>query len=223
MGARINIVTTVDAVVSGVSEAIYRLDFKPGQQITEAELTERYGVSRNTIREAVARLAVNGLLEKETHRGLFVRALTPDDVRDVYRTRAVLEIDAVRRICENGAVPGNLFELMEKIEQAKWQENWYESVNADVMFHTGVVSASGSSRLLHLYQILGPEIKLCLYQSKLTLLPDPVNRYKHRDLVAALERGDAEGACELVRRHIESGCKNVLQGFPAETGGPAQK
>ena len=61
---RLNTVSTVDAICAMLEDDIYSLHYPPGARISEKDLTNRYGVSRNTVREAIAFFLSNGLLEK---------------------------------------------------------------------------------------------------------------------------------------------------------------
>jgi len=68
----------VDAIVSGI-----RLGrFVPGQKLVEADLTESIGVSRGPVREALKRLAAEGIVSLTRHRGAYIRVLTrPKSIR----------------------------------------------------------------------------------------------------------------------------------------------
>ena len=83
--------STAEIVADRIRTAIMRGTFGPGTQLGEVELAARLGVSRGPLREAMQRLVAEGLLRSERHRGLFVRELGADDVRDVYIARTAVE------------------------------------------------------------------------------------------------------------------------------------
>ena len=66
-------VSTIDAIRQMIEQDIYSLHFLPGDKIVESDLARRYGVSRNTLREAVAFLQASGILMKVPNKGVFVK------------------------------------------------------------------------------------------------------------------------------------------------------
>jgi DNA-binding GntR family transcriptional regulator len=88
-------------VENALRQAIIDGQLRPGQRITERELTARMGVSRTLVREALRRLESEGLIAIIPNRGPIVKELTADEVRELYAIRAVLEGLAARLFAEN--------------------------------------------------------------------------------------------------------------------------
>lgn len=212
---RLKTVSVVDALTRAISDSIFDLEYGPGQQITEAELASRFNVSRNTVREATASLISCGLLEKIANKGVFVKAITESDVRDIFHFRGLLESEAMRIIIRNGRViPDSLRSSVENIEMdPRVQTSWYHYVSSDLNFHYDFVKASGSARLIRLYDTIRQEIMLCLCQSKNVLIVNPKNIYEHRHFLEVLETGTEEECVALITNHIIYGVENVARGF----------
>src|SRR5690625_7733170 len=87
---------TAEIIADQLRSAIMYGTISPGDQLGEAELAGQLGVSRGPLREAMQRLVQEGLLRSERHRGLFVRELEAEDVRDIYVARLAVE----RASCE---------------------------------------------------------------------------------------------------------------------------
>jgi DNA-binding GntR family transcriptional regulator len=87
-------------VESAVREAIIEGRFRPGQRITERELTVSLGVSRTLVREALRQLESEGLISVIPNRGPVVRELSAEEIEDLYAIRAVLEGLAARSFTE---------------------------------------------------------------------------------------------------------------------------
>lgn len=207
-------VSVVEALATALKEAIFRTEYQPGQQITEIELTSNYGVSRNTVREATAQLINSGLLEKEANKGVYVKAITESDVREIFHFRAMLECEAARMILRRGIISDALVRAMERIEMDPYlRDDWYRYVSTDLEFHAELVRAAGSPRLVRLYDSISSEIMLCLCQSRRTLIDNPRNIYEHRRFIDALKSGDETACVELVTNHIIFGVENVAKGF----------
>ena len=210
-------VSTVDAVCRALEQDIY-FHFSPGEKITEAALNARYGVSRNTLREATAYLLSNGLLTKIANRGVFVREISREDVREIFSLRALLEAEAVRRIIKGDAAIGALSEKAVLLEKINPYDSWDEYVSADMDFHALLVSLSGSSRLCRLYDAIRAEVMLCICQSRQHIPPTAVNKITHKSILDAIAAKDAALAARFITNHIESAISNYEKGFDAETG-----
>ncbi len=89
--------STVDRVADELRRALFDGELEPGTPLREIALAEAMGVSRSTIREALAVLVNEGVATRAPNRGVYVTELDPESVRDVCRSRAVLEIAGVRR------------------------------------------------------------------------------------------------------------------------------
>ena len=78
-------------VSAEVRRAISRGEFIPGQKLNEVALADRFGVSRNTLREAFAMLTAEGLVERIPNRGVFLATPTAEFITDTFRARAAIE------------------------------------------------------------------------------------------------------------------------------------
>ncbi len=118
----------------------------PGSQLGEVELAARFGVSRGPPREAMQRLVQEGLLRSEHNRGLFVIALAPDDVRDVYTARAAVERAAVALILwgDRSAAATHLEAVHADMVVAAELNDRAALSDADLRFHEALVGLSGS-------------------------------------------------------------------------------
>ncbi len=89
--------STVDRVVEELRRAVFDGELEAGTPLREVALADSLGVSRSTVREALAVLVGEGLATREPNRGVHVSEADPDSVRDVCRARSVLEVAGVRR------------------------------------------------------------------------------------------------------------------------------
>lgn len=78
-------------VSAEIRRAISRGEFAPGQKLNEVALAERFGVSRNTLREAFAMLTSEGLCERIPNRGVFLATPSAEFITDTFRARAAIE------------------------------------------------------------------------------------------------------------------------------------
>ena len=97
---------TSTVIADQLRERILDGSFAPGEQISEVQLAARLKMSRGPVREAVQRLAQEGLLVSHRNRGVFVIELDASDIEDVYRGRRAVEKEAACTVYERGIPPG---------------------------------------------------------------------------------------------------------------------
>ena len=212
---QIKTISVVDAVISALEKDIF-FTFAPGEKMTENVLISRYGVSRNTLREAMSQLVSCGLLVKIPNRGVFVREINREDVREIFSLRALLETEAVCRIIKNDTDTKPLLEKAEFLQRETPRDNWDEYVSADIDFHTLLVSLSESTRLIRLYDAIISEVKLCICQSKEHIPPTAVNKITHKEILDAISEKNSVLASKLLSKHIENAISNYEKGFDSE-------
>jgi DNA-binding GntR family transcriptional regulator len=102
-------------VAGQLRRQIYAGLLKPGHKLSESALCDSLSVSRNTLREAFAVLAGESLVSRIANRGVFVASPGPDEVREIYRTRRIIESGA---ICWGELTPSTLASLGSAVEKA---------------------------------------------------------------------------------------------------------
>src|SRR3954454_6655542 len=90
-------VSTVDRVADELRRALFEGELDPGTPLREVALAESLGVARSTVREALGMLVAEGLADRVPNKGTAVHELSPEEIRDVCRARAVLETAGVHR------------------------------------------------------------------------------------------------------------------------------
>jgi DNA-binding GntR family transcriptional regulator len=96
-----------DIVVNAIIRGVHAGRLVPGQRLVEADLTRNLGVSRGPVREALKRLAAEGVVTLNRHRGAFVRAMTRDEVRDTLMILEVLTGLVARLAAQHIDLKGN--------------------------------------------------------------------------------------------------------------------
>jgi DNA-binding GntR family transcriptional regulator len=107
---------TSAVIAEQLRERILDGSFAPGEQISEVQLAARLKMSRGPVREAVQRLAQEGLLVSHRNRGVFVVELDGSDIEDVYRGRRAVEKEAACTVYARG-IPAGLVTRLEGILQ----------------------------------------------------------------------------------------------------------
>ena len=195
-----------------LEEEILSGQLKKGDTLQETSLSKRLGVSRTPVRAALHRLTEEGLIETVTNRGSVVIGVGSDELVDIYKIRMRLEglasAEAARRISdEDKKRLADSVELSEFYIRKQDAEHLKE---LDSEFHNIIYRASGN-RLL--YKTLSELHRSIRGYRKLSLtVPERLERSveEHREILTAIECGNAEEADRLTSRHIEAALDNLL-------------
>ena len=207
-----------DGILAGV--------YSQGEQLNEAELARRFGVSRGPLREAMQRLIQDGLLENRPHRGVFVPELTDEDLADIYFAREAIETAALRRIMAAGeaaSVSRRLTTEVDRMVDALRRDDWDTVVEHDLRFHTRLVDSANSRRLSRMYSVLIAETRLCLHMLVSGFAGRKDFIEEHVALVERLAAEDAAGAQRAIRKHLLEPLKSLARQRRGRTGAAAAR
>jgi DNA-binding GntR family transcriptional regulator len=176
----------------------------PGTELQEVALSATLGVSRGPIREAIGRLAAEGLVTVRPRRGAVVRELSTEEFLEAYQVREALEVMAVRlavpRLTEADveALEAYVTEMTSCADDGDTQ-GFFE---ANSGFHRAFFDISGNRMLIDLYRGLCSQIDR--YRLRSLELRGNVQRSiaEHKAILRAARAGDVERAVHLVSEHI---------------------
>jgi DNA-binding GntR family transcriptional regulator len=188
--------------------------FRPGDRLSEEALSEALKVSRNTLREAFRQLAQEGVLVHEFGRGVFVRRLSVDDVRDIYTMRRILELAAVRNLPNAPAAALDEIRIaVETAEEAAGRSDWGAVGSANMLFHQAVAELAGSRRVREVVRRLLAELRLIF-----VVMDDPREFHEpylksNRELYEMLTAGDAAGAEAAFAGYLDTAEAQLLAAY----------
>lgn len=184
-------------------------DVTPGEPLREQQLADEYGVGRYTVRAALQRLAHDGLIRIEPHRGATVSKFTPDDIREIYWLRSMLEEGVACALAERGIRPVAAERELARFEALPDEASWRSVVEIDLALHRALVSAVGSARLDRLFRSLSREMSFCIMQLR-PFYPTPsVLAKEHRLLLEVIATGDGDAAGAAVREHLTQAAEDI--------------
>jgi DNA-binding GntR family transcriptional regulator len=206
-------INSTDDLVTWAREKIRIGQFAPGQRLIESDIMRETGASRNKVREALQRMATEGLLSIEPFRGASVKAFSWDEVRQIYKARMAIEGFAAREFAASENV-----ELKQKLKQVQLEMNkWvkqgdherFAELNSE--WHEMIIDGSMNeyfrqflSRLtIPIYRLL-----FTMFYSKNRIV---VANEDHKKITKAIVAGQAADAERLMRSHIEEALKALSQ------------
>ncbi len=192
-----------DYVYQWLREQMRSGGFSPGDRLREVELAVRLGVSRTPIREAIRRLASDGLVEGAPSRGVMFIRLDKQQVREIYSLRTVLE-GAAARLAAQHASEGEIALMRELIGSIEDVGNSPEAHGRNNrILHQAICEAAHNRYLMQALTQLSDSLGL-LPGTTFQIPGRPVEaRKEHLAIVAAIERRDADEAERLARQHIQ--------------------
>jgi DNA-binding GntR family transcriptional regulator len=225
--AQINRVSVADQAAAILRQRILNGELRPGTPLQEIPLAASLGVSRNTMREAVRILCLEGLLVRSAHRGVAVERLSVRDVREIYQLRRMLEISAV--LATRKADPAILKELqlaLEQYEHAVRSRDWLTAVGHDLQFHTLLIRFLKNRRLETFYRNVIGELRMGMVLVDRSH-DDPVGLVPvHRKVYQLLMAGKGKQCADVLARHLEDSeariSQIVLDTIAARTAGRTQ-
>lgn len=202
--ARLPIASVVDQVYSATRARIMDGTLQRGARIHQEDLADELGVSRTPVREALRRLAAEGLVEMRTNRGARVADVGRDDMNAAYEARLVVEPGAAR-LAAQLAAPGPLARMRAAVSaQRRAIPSVSRSFEANREFHLALVEASGNPFLLQFAERLWvTRIGEAIYERQ-SETPERMglDADEHEQILLAIEESNGRRAESLTRRHL---------------------
>ncbi len=201
-----------DIVYKSLFDDIVSGRLRPGQRITEQDISESRGISRAPVREALAKLATDGLVRLVPRSGCYVCELAEQDINQIYDIRLRLEALALEYAFENLDISalkklrGKFLACLDYDDRKLIREE----VKLDSAFHNAIFDASQS---VHLQDMLGKLLaRVHVFRAVGSMDPAraKVALKKHISILDAIIKGDRSRAGKLLEQHIERSRKNAL-------------
>jgi DNA-binding GntR family transcriptional regulator len=209
---RLSIASVVDQVYDAIRDRITSGSLPRGARVHQEDLAEELGVSRTPVREALRRLAAEGLVEMRTNRGARVADIDQGGMRGAYDARLVVEPGAAR-LAAGRRLPEPLARMRAAVAaQRRSLRSVERSFEANREFHLALVAASGNDYLLRLVERLWvARIGATIYERQIETQERIVlDVREHEQILEAIEAGDGRRAESLTRRHLADAMKRSL-------------
>ncbi len=190
-----------EAIARALRQDLLSGRVRPGDILLQGDLADRFGVSRIPVRDALALLARDGLIEVAMNRRATVIALDRDQIEELYDLRLLLETDLLAR-----AVPRMGKDDLRMVDYAldrsnleARNENWSEG---DALFHDTLYAPANRPRQSALVADLRQKARVQIAGHR--FLPEDTDRWlaDHAAIVAACHAGDAPRAVSRLRQHL---------------------
>ena len=197
-----------DRIISG--------HLKPGQPITEEQLSKELDMSRTPVREALIKLQSEELVRMVGNRGAAVMEITPVDIAEIFQLRLLVEPYAARA-CVEFIDKKKLREIREKLTilaQSDLSKTVLEDLGTSLYevhdLHDLIIQAAGNRRLARLFNTLQSQILWMLNLERRITGRIGRSIQEHLNIVNALLASNGDSAEKYMREHLESNMADLL-------------
>jgi DNA-binding GntR family transcriptional regulator len=196
--------TQRDMVVDELRELLVTGDYRTGQTLSENELAKRFGTSRTPIREAVAILSHEGLIEQIPQVGIRVRPADPNEVNELVNVRGAVEKAAADALCERHSVEDlrALEELVRQMAEAEKSRDRVAFLDYDTEFHSKIAELAGFRQAANMLRSIRDRIRIL----GLDAIETNSNMHdvlaEHRNIIGALETWDSSQVHVAIETHL---------------------
>ena len=181
------------AVEDRIATAIIAGALPAGELVSVPVLASEFAVSATPVREAMLNLEKIGFVEPVRNKGFRVTEVSMRDLEEIVELRRLLEVPAVERIAR---------ECASEIVDSAAVEDLQSYVAADIAFHRELLSLAGNERLVEMTTSLRRQTRLSGLSDMRGRPELAASAREHLELLDLVRAGDAEGAGQLMRRHV---------------------
>jgi len=200
------------SIVATLKERIIHWQYPPEHRLTEAELCQKFGVSRSPVREALRTLATDGFVKKMPNRGYAVKQYNLREIEELYEVRLALELFVVECLAKRG--------IRKKDNIDALKETWTSLLNGsskkdeelarlDTLFHETLAQAAGNKSLLRQLRAINERLLLFRMIDFGKAHRVESTCHQHLEILKRIAAKDISGARKAMQRNIEEGRNNV--------------
>ena len=211
-GLNLQPVSTVDRVAEELRRSLFDGELGPGTALREVALAEALGVSRSTVREALAVLVAEGIADRIPNKGTQVRRLDPGQARDVCLARTVIETAGVLRWDDAGdAAREEVRRALAAYSELRGSDcSTAEFTAAHLEIHRALAALTGSARLVATVEALHAEVRVALAHVDRARGNAAEQVHSHSSLLDLMEQGRLEDAADELAAHLADAEESMI-------------
>jgi DNA-binding GntR family transcriptional regulator len=210
--------SVLDSVYAAIRDAVCDGELAPGARITQDDIAERLGVSRQPVVQALVLLKSQGFFREAGRRGLIVTPVTAEMVQAIYELRGSLDETAARLAAERARQEdlAEGWEILKEGERLAERGDVRDLVKCDMAFHEFVYGLSGNPlirpalepHLHHLRRVMTAVVEAASYRTRLWR--------EHADILRAISARDADQAGAMSRAHVGAASAEIQAKLKAD-------
>jgi len=194
-----------ELIAEQLRRSIWNREIDFGERLIESELSEKFDVSRNTIRDALKILEHEEMIIIKPRKGTYVSRFNKKDWQEIIELRSLVESFAFVRALPKLENDDFIFleNIIKKMEEVSKRKNWNDLFDLDMEFHSYVISLSDNSRIIKLYDSIQVQIRTFLLHLDKYYTSHQAFLEEQKDLFEALKTKDSKIIDKKIRTHIE--------------------
>ncbi len=203
--------TLREQIADAIRDAIIKGILRPEERVAEAEMANKFNISRTPIREAIRQLETEGFIKVQAHRGAYVAPITEKDIREFYEIKSLLEGYAARLACSRMGEEDikKLEEINNKLEEAHKKNEWRLAFKLHNEFHDKFLRNCGNEKLYQILHALTQQFQR--FRIALTMSGKIEGSIaQHKEIVNAFRKRNAEGIEKLVQENATYGSETLI-------------
>ena len=203
------------SIVATLKERIIHWQYPPEHRLTEAELCQKFGVSRSPVREALRTLATDGFVKKLPNRGYAVKQYNLREIEELYEVRLALELFVVECLAKRGTPKKDDKDDIDALKRT-WtgllngsSKKDEELARLDTLFHETLAHAAGNKSLLRQLRAINERLLLFRMIDFGRAHRAESTCHQHLEILKRITAKDISGARKAMQRNIEEGRNNV--------------
>jgi DNA-binding GntR family transcriptional regulator len=210
-------VSKASAIYNIIKEGIVSGTWLPGDRINDKELSEKLGVSRLSVREALSKFVESHLVDRVQWKGFFLHKLTLKEAKSIIEIRIALEELAIKSVMRKKD-PGLYAQLEKAIDDAEAaikSGSHSEYMSTDFRFHDLIHAASGNEWITTIIGNLRITINILRNMSMMVDFEEAAleSTADHRRILAHMREGKVKEAVKSLRDHMRTHYLNIVQEY----------
>jgi DNA-binding GntR family transcriptional regulator len=186
-----------------LKKRILNMELTPGSKINLRSLREEFGTSQSPIKDALFRLAGEGLVEINARRGTYVKVVNSNEIEEIMDTRLIIEPGAIQLVAKN--ISDEQIHKLEKLYQESVQDDrpYSEFMKTSGKFHLEIIRFTKNNTLINIFTSLSAHMKILLYQFQRNVFAKPPTvNVLHGNILEALKERDPDKSAKAMREHL---------------------
>ncbi|MGI6084769.1 MAG: GntR family transcriptional regulator [Acetivibrionales bacterium] len=181
---------------------IVSMKMPQGTQVNEQEIANKLGISRTPVREAMRKLEAQGLLTSFPFHGTIVSKITLEDITEICELRELIELWAIRKSI-NRFKDSELNEIEDCMKNSIECKNWKQYHDADKELHTLIVEKTGSSRAMHILDMLNTPLERFRKEAQNDFLSWNTSLNEHLKIIELIRNRNYEECVPVLEKHLK--------------------
>ena len=200
----VNLDNLMNNATEAIRKAIIYGEFELGEPLSEVKICKKYNLSKTPVREALAILQNEGLVNRIARRGSFVFDITVSEIKQIAESRYLLEDYAIKKSLKNNQnkLINKLTEIYENMEKAALSNDYLAFLDLDTEFHKSFFISCNNDYLVNFYNVLSNKSQALKYYVVKNAIEGGGGLISHKSILEDVKNNDLNALSENLKQHL---------------------